>query len=107
MSKYVHDKQVYSRSLPERSFLKLTRIIVIYAVLVDLTSPTAALQAGLPFGIKAVACRNKKKRYFLPSKASYFGGICYEYVMVDNGCNTLLYPFHSEVLTRFAGADFT
>jgi hypothetical protein len=78
-----------------------------YAVLVDLTSPTAALQAGLPFGIKAVACRNEKKCYFLPSKANYFGGICYEYVMVDSGCNTMLYPFHFEVLTRFAGAEFT
>lgn len=48
-----------------------------------------------------------KKRYFCPSKANYFGGIHYEYVMVDNGCNTMLYPFKTEVLTRFAGADFT
>eukprot|EP00978_Attheya_sp_CCMP212_P031719 scaffold120867_cov37-Attheya_sp.AAC.2 len=85
----------------------LTRVHFVCAVLVVLTPRTAVLRAGLPICIKAVACRNMKKRYFLPSKANYFGGIRYEYVMVDNGCNTLLYPFHPEVLTRFAGADFT
>lgn len=72
-----------------------------------LTPRTQALRAGLPVRVKAVACRNMKKRYFLPSKANYFGGIRYEFVMVDNGCNTMLYPFHPEVLTRFAGSDFT
>ena len=82
-------------------------VSILFCALVVLTPRTAALQAGLPIRIKAVACRNMKKRYFLPSKANYFGGIHYEYVMVDNGCNTMLYPFHPEVLTRFAGSDFT
>jgi hypothetical protein len=81
-------------------------VYILFCALVVLSPLTAALRAGLPIRIKAVACRNMKKRYFLPSKANYFGGIHYEYVMVDNGCNTMLYPFHPEVLTRFTGADF-
>jgi hypothetical protein len=39
------------------------------------------------------ALKNSHSLYFIPSKtACTFGGIAYEYVMVDSGCNTLLLP---------------
>ena len=76
------------------------------SVSVALSPNSQALRAGLPVRVKAVAYRNAKKRYFVPSKANYFGGIHFEYVMIDNGCNSTLYPFKEAVMTRFSGAEF-
>jgi hypothetical protein len=65
---------------------------------------TRQLQGGLPPYIFAVAARNAKNRVFIPSKTNLFAGMLYEYVMLDNGCNSFLLPFKEEALTLF-GAD--
>jgi hypothetical protein len=56
------------------------------------------------WNIFAVAARNAKNRFFIPSRTNKFAGIPYEYVMVDNRCNSILLPFKEEALTVF-GAD--
>jgi hypothetical protein len=43
----------------------------------------------------AFALKNKKNRFFLPSKDNFFGGVPVPVVMVDSGCNTLLLPLRS------------
>jgi hypothetical protein len=65
-----------------------------------------ALRNGLPPRVKAVACRNAKNRFFVPSKANYFGRLQYDFVMLDNGCNSLLLPFKDEVATAFSGTEY-
>jgi len=48
---------------------------------------------------------NNRKRYFIPSKENYFGGIKIEYCMLDSGANTLLLPCNqvilSEIIVKF------
>lgn len=57
----------------------------------------------------AFAARNKKNRFFVPSKSNAFAGIPYEHVMIDNGCNSALLPFPTDraSLERFANPRFT
>lgn len=43
-------------------------------------------------GVYVIARRNKRTRFFLPSKLNYFGGFVVEPVMIDNGCSSLLLP---------------
>jgi hypothetical protein len=69
---------------------------------VDDRTMAQQLQAGLPLHIFAVAARNAKKRFFIPSKSNTFAGITYHYVMVDNGCNGIILPFSEQVLQLFA-----
>lgn len=70
-------------------------------------SPNArALRRGLPPHVKAVAMRNAKMRYFVPSTANYFAGEKYEYVMVDNGCNSFLLPYRTALAARFTGDQY-
>ena len=57
------------------------------------TIPPAVELRNLPEKILAVALRNDKKRFFIPSGDNTFAGIRYEYVMVDSGCNSILLPF--------------
>ena len=65
-------------------------------------SPMARkLRRGLPQHIFAVAARNAKNRFFIPSKTNLFAGIRYEYVMIDNGCNSFLLPFKEEAIALF------
>ena len=60
-------------------------------------SPMAKkLRRELPQHIYAVAARNAKNRFFIPSKTNHFAGMLYEYVMIDNGCNSFLLPFNEE-----------
>mmetsp|Transcript_32050 Transcript_32050/g.49016 ORF Transcript_32050/g.49016 Transcript_32050/m.49016 type:complete len:271 (-) Transcript_32050:325-1137(-) len=47
----------------------------------------------LPVGVLAVAAMNNRSRLFIPGKENFFAGIHYEFVMIDNGCNSLLLPF--------------
>ena len=47
----------------------------------------------LPVGVLAVAAMNNRSRLFIPGKENFFAGIRYEFVMIDNGCNSLLLPF--------------
>lgn len=49
------------------------------------------------------AIQNKKKRFFIPSKQSSFGGIVVPLIMVDTGCNTSLLPTPNidELLDKF------
>ena len=64
-------------------------------------------QAALPPYIKAIAMRNAKKRFFVPSSENSFGGIPYPYVMIDNGCSSLLLPFPGvDVLRAFIGPEY-
>lgn len=42
--------------------------------------------------ISLVAYKNRKNRFFIPSKKNYFNNYQVEYIMIDNGCNTLLLP---------------
>ena len=39
---------------------------------------------------------NNKSRIFVPGKNNTFAGISYEFVMIDNGCNSFLLPFPTE-----------
>lgn len=64
------------------------------------------LRRSLPSHIYAVAARNAKNRFFIPSKINEFAGIPYESVMVDNGCNSFLLPFKTQVLTVFQEPRF-
>ena len=55
---------------------------------------TQALAAGnFPAGILAVALKNNKRRFFIPSSMDSFATIPYEYAMIDNGCSTIVKPF--------------
>jgi hypothetical protein len=75
----------------------------------DETSPRTAviLRANLPPYIKALALRNSKKRFFVPSSMNSFGGISYPNVMIDNGCSSLLLPYPGmEALQAFSSNDF-
>jgi len=64
-------------------------------------------RANLPPYIKALAMRNHKKRFFIPSLMNSFGGIPYRNVMIDNGCSTLLLPYPGmEALQAFSSKDF-
>ena len=47
----------------------------------------------LPVGVLAVAAMNNRSHLFIPGKENFFAGIRYEFVMIDNGCNSLLLPF--------------
>lgn len=70
-------------------------------------SPMAQkLRRQLPPHIYAVAAKNRKNRFFVPSKANMFAGIQYEYVMIDSGCNSFLLPFKNEVFELFSGTEF-
>jgi len=57
----------------------------------------------------AFAARNKKNRFFLPSKSNAFASIPYDNVMIDNGCNSVLLPFPTDraSLEGFANPRFT
>jgi len=55
-----------------------------------------AMREGLGANIIVVAVKNAKKRYFIPSVDNFFGNIQYDYVMIDNGCNSYLLPFPSD-----------
>lgn len=75
----------------------------------EATNPrTAAInQAASPSNIMAIAMKNAKKRFFVPSSENSFGGIPYSNVMIDNGCSSLLLPFPGvDVLQAFAGGDY-
>ena len=57
-------------------------------------------------GIFFIAKRNRKHRFFLPSRQNSFGGLIGENVMLDSGCNSLLLPLSgtaafSELLRLF------
>lgn len=54
-----------------------------------------ALRETLSEGLIAVAQRNKKHRFYIPSVDNNFDGIQYDFVMIDSGSNTLLLPFPS------------
>jgi hypothetical protein len=43
--------------------------------------------------VLAIAARNRKRRFFVPSTDNTFCGIRYEQVMIDSGCNSFLLPF--------------
>ena len=45
-------------------------------------------------------------RYFVPSTENYFAGEKYEYVMVDNGCNSFLLPYRAALVARFSGVQY-
>jgi hypothetical protein len=67
-------------------------------------SPMARkLRRELPQHIYAVAARNARNRFFIPSKTNHFAGMRYDYVMIDNGCNTFRLPFNEECMTLFRG----
>lgn len=67
-------------------------------------SPMARkLRRELPPHVDVVAARNAKNRFFIPSKTNYFAGIRYDYVMIENGCNSFLLPFKEECMTRYSG----
>lgn len=59
--------------------------------------------------VLAFAARNKKNRFFIPSKSNAFASIPYENVMIDNGCNSALLPFPTDrgSLEGFANSRFT
>lgn len=70
-------------------------------------SPMARkLRRELPPHIFAVAARNAKNRFFIPSKSNYFAEMHYDYVMIDNGCNNCLLPFNEECFSRFSGEQY-
>jgi hypothetical protein len=74
----------------------------------EVESPMAQkLKAGLPpLHILVVAAKNAKNHFFIPSKINDFARIRYEFVMIDNGCNSLLFPFKDVVLLMFRGNEF-
>lgn len=65
---------------------------------------TAVLQkSNFPSSILAVAKKNNKKRFFIPSSMNEFAGIHYPHMMIDNGCSSMLLPFPGEeALCEFA-----
>ncbi|KAL3908831.1 MAG: hypothetical protein SGILL_008330 [Bacillariaceae sp.] len=73
-------------------------------------SPAVAAEspeALLPVGVIAVGAMNNRSRIFVPGKNNTFAGIPYEFVMIDNGCNSLLLPFPAErsVLNKFMAPE--
>ena len=79
------------------------------------TSPRDAVEllrvpglVALPDDILAVALRNDRKRFFIPSGKNSFAGIRYENVMIDSGCNSILLPFpdHVNDLQPFSREEF-
>lgn len=43
---------------------------------------------------------NARKRYFIPSKENYFGGIKIEYCTLDSGANSMLLPCNQAILSQ-------
>ena len=64
-------------------------------------------EALLPAGVIAVGAMNNRSRIFVPGKNNIFAGIPYEFVMIDNGCNSFLLPFPAErsVLSQFMAPE--
>lgn len=63
---------------------------------------------SLPTCVVAIASRNRKRRFFIPSTNNSFCGISYAHVMVDSGCSVLLpFPENSSSLSIFDGDDFS
>lgn len=62
----------------------------------------------LPHGVLAVAARNKRNRFFIPDTNNSFGGISFDYVMMDSGCSSILLPFPPDptVLEAFSGEQY-
>lgn len=67
------------------------------------------MRDGLPENILAVAVKNARHRFFIPSVDNSFGGIQYDFVMIDNGSNSLLLPFPSnlEMLQQYQDPIFS
>jgi hypothetical protein len=53
------------------------------------------MRGGLREEILAVAVKNARMRFFIPSTDNGFGGIKNSFVMIDSGCNSMLLPFPS------------
>ncbi len=53
-------------------------------------------------GVKFLAKKNTKSRYFVTSKKNYFGGFQIENIMIDSGCNTHLLPLAEGDLDKLA-----
>ena len=66
---------------------------------------TALNQAGLPSHIKAVAMRNAKKRFFVPSSDNTFGAICFTRALVDSGRSTVLLPCPGRAILESLARD--
>jgi len=64
------------------------------------------LKRELPNHIYAVAAQNAKNRFFVPSMSNTFAGIPYDFVMIDNGCNSFLLPYKQEAQSLFGGSQF-
>ena len=55
------------------------------------------MRENLRSEILAVALKNARQRFFIPSTENHFGGIKYDFVMIDCGCNSMLLPFPSSL----------
>ncbi|KAG7357822.1 hypothetical protein IV203_014409 [Nitzschia inconspicua] len=68
-----------------------------------------AMRESLQEKILAVALKNARARFFIPSTDNYFCGLKYDYVMIDSGCNSVLLPFPSSIdeLTQFHDEIFS
>eukprot|EP00339_Tiarina_fusa_P017230 CAMPEP_0117010290 /NCGR_PEP_ID=MMETSP0472-20121206/9108_1 /TAXON_ID=693140 ORGANISM="Tiarina fusus, Strain LIS" /NCGR_SAMPLE_ID=MMETSP0472 /ASSEMBLY_ACC=CAM_ASM_000603 /LENGTH=63 /DNA_ID=CAMNT_0004712787 /DNA_START=20 /DNA_END=208 /DNA_ORIENTATION=+ len=51
---------------------------------------TKAMRESLQEQILAVAVKNARARFFIPSTDNHFCGLQYDYVMIDSGCNSVL-----------------
>jgi hypothetical protein len=65
--------------------------------------------ASLPPPVLAIASRNRKRHFFVPSVNNTFCGIQYAQVMIDSGCNSFLLPFpeNPDDLTALEGEEYT
>jgi hypothetical protein len=65
--------------------------------------------ASLPPPVLAIASRNRKRRFFVPSVNNTFCGILDAQVMIDSGCNSFLLPFpeNPNDLTALEGEEYT
>ena len=68
-----------------------------------------AMREGFREEILAVALKNARARFFIPSTDNSFCGIKYDFVMIDSGCNSMLLPFPSNAndLRRFEEDIYT
>jgi len=53
-------------------------------------------------GVIILGRKNRRKRFFLPSKENTFGGWKVGVVMIDNGCNSILLPLAQDDLQKLA-----
>jgi hypothetical protein len=67
-------------------------------------SQEMALRAGF-HRARSVAVRNANNHVFVPSKAHFFAGVQYHFVMLGNVSSSVLLPYKNDVAIQFCGRE--